>query len=124
MLVRFPFLVLRRLIMNTTFEQNSNFNSKSRIYEGYFEESASRAGSIRRGLESFLYISASILTAMTSAKAIALFKVIGMAGTLVGFVGIIGAVEQGTLGMGAGFWLGTLLVGIEYLCLRSKRRKV
>ena len=110
--------------MNTTFEQNSNFNSKSRTYEGYFEESASRAGNIRSGLESFLYIIASILTAMTSAKAIALFKVIGMAGALVGFVGIIGAVEQGTLGMGAGFGLGTLLVGIEYLCLRSKRRKV
>jgi hypothetical protein len=108
--------------MNTTFEQNSNFNSKSRIYEGYFEESASRAGNIRRGLESFLYIIASILTAMTSAKAIALFKVIGVAGALVGFVGIIGAVEQGTLGMGAGLLLGTLLVGIEYLCLRPKRR--
>ena len=109
--------------MNTTFEQKRNFNSNSRIFEGYFEETVSRAGSFRRGLDSFLYIIAAILTALTSAKAIALFKVVGVASALVGFVGIIGAVEQGTLGMGMGFLLGALLVGIEYLCLRPKRRR-
>ena len=83
--------------MNTTFEQKRNFNSNSRIFEGYFEETVSSAGSFRRGLDSFLYIIAAILTALTSAKAIALFKVIGVASALVGFVGIIGAMETGAI---------------------------
>ena len=109
--------------MNTTFEKNSSFNSNNRIFEGYFEESAKSVGRLHRGLDSFLYIIASILTTLTSAKAIALFKVIGVACSLVGFVGIIGAVERGTLGMGAGFLLGALLIGVEYLCLRPKRRR-
>ena len=109
--------------MNTTFEQNRSFNSNNRIFEGYFEESTQSIGKLRRRLDSFLYIIASILTAMTSAKAIALFKVIGVACSLVGFVGIIGAVECGTLGFGAGFLLGALLIGVEYLCLRPKRRR-
>ena len=109
--------------MNTTFEKNSTFNSNSRIFEGYFEDNTQKVRSFHKGLDSFLYIIASILTALTSAKAIALFKVIGVACSLVGFVGIIGAVECGTLTMSAGVLLGAFVIGIEYLCLRPKRHQ-
>ena len=41
----------------------------------------------------------------------------------IGMIGIFGAVECGSLGIGAGFLLGMLLVAVEYLCLRTQRRK-
>lgn len=108
--------------MNTAFEKNGNFNSNNRIFEGYFEEPAKTFGTIRRGLDSFLYIIVSVITALSSAKAIALYKVFGVACSLVGFIGVIGAVERGSLGFGAGLLIGAVLIGVEYLCLRSKRR--
>lgn len=107
--------------MNTTFEKNSNFNSNNRIFEGYFEEPAKAVGTLRRGVDSFLYIIISVITAMTSAKAIALYKVFGVACSLVGFIGVIGAVERGSLGFGAGLLIGAVLIGVEYLCLRPRR---
>ena len=107
--------------MNTTFEKNSSLNSKTRIFEGYFEESAKTVGRVQRALDSFLYIISMLITALTSARAISVLRTFGVAGALVGFVGVIGAVEQGSLGFGAAFLLGAILIGIEYLCLRRRR---
>ena len=107
--------------MNTTFDKNINFDSKSRIFETCFEEAKKLAKQIFRGVDSFLCIIIALLNALTSAKTVAIFKLLGVAGALIGFVGIIGAVEQGTLTLGTAFLIGAILIGIEYLCLRPRR---
>ncbi len=109
--------------MNTCFENNSRFNSNNRIYEGYFTEFQKPAGRVRRALDFFLYIIAAALTALTSARALCIYRTVGVAGSLVGLAGIIGAMECGTLSLGAGLLIGAALVGIEYLCLRPRKNE-
>ena len=108
--------------MNAYFENNNGYNSNSRIIEAYFGETLSQQRMHRRGAELLLSMLAALLSALTSAKARSILKALSVAVCLVGFVGIIGAMEQGTLGLGAGFLIGMLLVGIEYLCLRRRHQ--
>ncbi len=108
--------------MNTCFEQSSNFNSNNRIFKDYFSTTAKPVGNLRRKLDAFLYIIVSLCAAFPIAKAAHVLRAIGVAGSLVGFVGIIGAMEFGTLSLGAGLLLGALFIGFEYLCLRPRRK--
>ena len=110
--------------MNRTAEQNRSFNSNSRIFEAHFEEYAIPQKSLRQVMDLFLYIIAIAFRFITSAKAVAWLRVVGVAGSLVGMIGIIGAVEQGNIGLGSAFLMGSALIAIEYLCLRPKRNQV
>lgn len=100
--------------MNASYERNGRFDSNSRIFEGYYTESAPRASKLRNALESIC----------ASEKARTLFatlRVFGTALSLVGFVGVIGAMENGSLSLLNGLLLGSLLLSVEYLCLRRRR---
>ena len=107
--------------MNAYFDRNNEFNSNSRIFEAYYQEIAKPAGKLQRWIDAAL----SKLSALTKPEnlttAIRLAKVAGVALSLVGLVGIIGAMESGALGLGNGLLIGSLLVGVEYLCLRGRR---
>ena len=108
--------------MNAYFDKNDCFNSNSRIIEAYFTETARRQSTADRVVKTLLSVLAVILSALTSARARCIFKVLSVAVCFVGFVGIIGAMEQGTIGLGAGFLIGMLLIGVEFICLRSRQK--
>ena len=122
MLTTVPFLVITRCKMNAYFEKNQDFNSNNRIIEAYFTESISRTRSARRVCDLLVSMLTAILSALTSTKARCIFKALSVSVCLIGFVGIIGAMEQGTIGLGAGFLIGMLLVGFEFLCLRHRQQ--
>ena len=108
--------------MNAYFQQNEDFSSNKRIFEAYYNEAIKPAGRMQKSLDtllSYLYI---MIKALTSARAKAVLKAFTVAVSLVGFVGVIGAMEQGALGLGAGLAIGAVLIGAEYLCLRGKRQ--
>ena len=94
------------------------FNSNRRIYEGYFADVTNTKNSWKR-ISDFLFLILRFLSGQTVIRTV---KTVAIALSLIGFVGIIGAMENGTLGLGAGLLIGTLLLAIEYLCLRGRHR--
>ncbi|MBR3893631.1 MAG: hypothetical protein IKJ35_00635 [Clostridia bacterium] len=108
--------------MNTYFDQNEGFNSNKRIFEAYYQEARKPAGKLQRALDALLSSLSSLAKTETRAKVIRLAKACGVAVSLIGFVGVIGAMERGTLGLGSGLLIGALLIGAEYLCLRGRRQ--
>ncbi len=108
--------------MNAYFENNDNFNSNNRIMEAYFRETAIKPRATCKIGKLLFYDLAELLMILTCDKAKSIAKALSVAVCLIGFVGIIGAMEQGTLGLGAGFLIGMLLVGVEFLCLRHRQQ--
>lgn len=107
--------------MNTYFEHNNDFNSNKRIMEAYFGEAISRPRPFARALEALLSLLFRLWQILTCPVGRRIIKASSVAVSLVGLVGIVGAIEQGTLGLGIGLLLGAILVAIEYLCLRPRR---
>ncbi len=95
--------------MNKYYENNGAFYSNNRIY--------TRTGRTAFSLAALLAMLLSLLSNKTVCGVIRALVTVGI---LVGFVGIIGAMDAGTLGLGAGLCIGTLLLGAEYLCLRRQ----
>ncbi len=108
--------------MNTYFDKNESFNSNNRIFEAYYQEVRKPAGKLQRALDALLSSLCALSKAENKAKVIRVARLLGMAVSLVGFVGVIGAMESGMLGLGSGLLIGALLVGAEYLCLRGCRQ--
>ena len=106
--------------MNASFEKNANFNSNNRIFEEYFVESARPVDLPRRLLESCTAIARRVSAYARQSALARVLRVSGVAASLIGFVGVIGAMERGTLSLGAGLLIGALLIGVEYLCLRKQ----
>ena len=106
--------------MNAYFDRNNEFNSNRRIIEAYFTESVRQPSAAWKASKALLSMLEALLALFTCAKAKCIFKALSVAACLVGFIGIIGAMEQGTLGLGIGFLAGMALVGIEFLCLRRR----
>ena len=107
--------------MNAYFNKNESFDSNKRIIEAYFGESATRANSLQKLLDSLLYAISLILQVLTCSTARRIAKACAVAVTLVGFIGVIGAMESGALGLGTGLAIGAVLIVIEILCLRPHR---
>lgn len=108
--------------MNRYFEKNDIFSSNSRIFEGYFDDVTAQKSGLEKWLEKLSCVLLSILVFLSSSTLVKTVKCLGVAGALVGFVGIIGAMEQGTLGLGTGLCIGGALLLVEYLCLRGSHR--
>ena len=107
--------------MNTCFDKKAEFDSNKRIMEAYFGEDAIAENPWRKYAEQFLFLLASLLRICTCAKARRICKAASLAVCLVGFIGIIGAMERGVIGLGLGFLIGAVLIGVEALCLRPHR---
>ena len=104
--------------MNKYFDRNDVINSNSRIYEGYFTDVSNTKNPLKK-LSDILFLILRFLSGQTLIRTI---KTVMVALSLIGFLGIIGAMENGTLGFGTGLLIGTLLLAIEYLCLRGHHR--
>ena len=103
--------------MNTCYHQPKDFISNKGIIDAYFGESAARV-SVGEKMLSMLLVLVRFLTCSTVRR---IAKATAVAVTLVAFIGVIGAMESGFLSLGAGLFIGTFLLGIEYLCLRPHR---
>lgn len=104
--------------MNKYFDKNDMFDSNSRIYEGYFADVTNTKNPLKK-LSDLLFMILRFLSGQTVIRTV---KAVAVALSLIGFVGIIGAMENGTLGLGTGLVIGALLLAIEYLCLRGRHR--
>ncbi len=107
--------------MNTCFDKNSEFDSNKRIIEAYFGEDAIPSSPWRKYAEQLLFLLSALLRVLTCTKARRICKAVSLALCLVGFIGIIGAMERGVIGLGLGLLIGIAIIGIEALCLRSHR---
>ena len=104
--------------MNKYFDKNDMFDSNSRIYEGFFAD-VTNAKNPWKKISDFLFL---ILRFLSGQTVIRCAKATAVALSLIGFVGIIGAMENGALGLGTGLLIGALLLAVEYLCLRGHHR--
>ena len=107
--------------MNRYFENNDQYISNKRIFEAYFTEKTVAPSPAKKMLDSLLSVLLSILAILSGSVAKRLYRVGAVAACMIGFVGMIGAVERGTLSMGVAFLIGIALLGIEIICLKKHR---
>ena len=107
--------------MNAYYNKNEAFDSNKRIIEAYFGESVRAESPFKKLFEQVLYLLSVVLQALTCTAVRRVAKATTVAILLIGFVGVIGAMESGALGLGTGLLIGGLLVGLEILCLRPHR---
>lgn len=107
--------------MNKYFDNRDEYISNKRIFEAYFTETKQVANPLKKWFDSILFILSCMITALTSARAKAIYRVLTVALCIIGFIGTVGAVERGTLSMGAALLIGLAFVGIEILCLKKHR---
>ena len=109
--------------MNKVFANEQYIISNKRIIEAYFTEAEIAPNALRKVLDRICALLVSILSVLTSARAVALFKTAAVVGCLIGFVGLIGAMERGSLSLLGGLLLSVPVIGIEYLTLKSYCKK-
>ena len=109
--------------MNKYFETNDRFNSNKRIFDAYYEETARRIGGIRGALDSVLYLLSVILSAILCERARRITKALVICTCFIGFIGVIGAIDHGSISLGAGLLIALALLAIEFLCLKKSARR-
>ena len=105
--------------MNISYQNNGRIYSNNDIFCNYFNVGA-RPSKMRKAADAMLAALSLILTFLTAARTRTLARALGFGLCLIGFVGIIGAMETGAIGLGFGLILGAALFGIEVLCLRRQ----
>ena len=108
--------------MNRSYTENDQFISNSGIYAQLYGEAEFDKKSIRSKLNVLLFKLYSLIEILVGATALRLYKVAGAALSLIGIIGIAGAIETGRLSIVAGLFLCALLLGVEYVCLRPAKK--
>ena len=108
--------------MNRCFDDKSRFDSNNRSYKKVLPEVSVVTKKRFVPGTSLLERVRTTLALRVSARVLNLCRAAALALTLVLFVGIIGAMERGTLGFGRGMLWGTVILGVEYLALRSIKK--
>ena len=104
--------------MNAYYNNKRLVDSNNDIIEAYFTEKIIHRGAFFRALEWLLALVFALIGSMCSAKARRIYRASAVALSLVGMIGVIGAMESGALGMGMGLLIGALFIGVELLALR------
>ena len=105
--------------MNISYQNNGQAYSNNDIFADYFN-AGTRPSKMRKAADALLAALSLILTFLTAARTRVVSRAIGFGLCLVGFVGIIGAMETGAISLGFGLVLGAAILGIEVLCLRRR----
>ena len=105
--------------MNISYQNNGQVYSNNDIFADYFNVSA-RPSKMRKAADAMLAALSLILTFLTAARTRVIARTVVFGLTLVGFVGIIGAMEAGSISLGFGLVWGGAILGIELLCLRRQ----
>ncbi len=109
--------------MNAFFDKNEYYSSNKGILEAYLGECVPSPNKLKKVLGGMRIFWNTLCAALLSKKVLCVLKALGMAISLVGFVGIIGAMEHGKLQLGTGLFIGALLLAVEILCLRPHTRQ-
>ena len=105
--------------MNISYQNNGRIYSNNDIFGDYFNVGA-KPSKMRKAADAMLAALSFVLAFLTATRTRVVARALGFGICLVGFVGIIGAMETGALSLGLGLVLGALLLGIEVLCLRRQ----
>ena len=105
--------------MNISYQNNGQSYSNNDIFADYFNVGA-RHSKMRKAADAMLAALSLILAFLTATRTRVVVRAFGFGLCLVGFVGIIGAMEAGTVSLGFGLILGGAILGIELLCLRRQ----
>ena len=105
--------------MNISYQNNERIYSNNDIFGDYFNVGA-RPSKMRKAADAMLAALSLILTFLTATRTRVVARALGFGLCLVGFVGIIGAMETGAISLGFGLILGGAILGIELLCLRRQ----
>lgn len=109
--------------MNTYFENERSFSSNRGIIEAYLGQDVKPVGSFQKLFETILSWLAACVAFLSCVAVRRVIKTFGVAVSLVGFIGIVGAIEHGTIGIGTGLIIGSILLVIELLCLRPRAHR-
>lgn len=109
--------------MNKYFETNDRFNSNKRIFDAYYEEAERSVGGIRGALDSVLYLLSVILSAVLCERVRRIARALAICICFVGFVGVIGAIDHGSISLGTGLLIALALLAIELLCFKKSARR-
>lgn len=107
--------------MNTYYQNHSQISSNNDIFEEYFFGGARPVSARKRAADRVLAILSAIILFFCSARVRTVARISVVALSLVVLVGIIGAVEHGTLSLGLGLLFGLGMVALEVSCLRRRR---
>ena len=107
--------------MNAYYERNARVNSNNRNIRDRFNNTISHTQPMREAVDMPLLWLLRMLASLCNPTVCRVVKLVVFASVFVGFIGIIGAMQSGSLGLGTGFLIGCLLLAVEYLCLRSKK---
>ena len=105
--------------MNISYQNNGRIYSNNDIFGDYFNVGA-RPSKMRKAADAMLAALSLILAFLTATRTRAVARALGFGLCLVGFVGIIGAMEAGSISLGFGLLLSGAILGIELLCLRRQ----
>ena len=105
--------------MNISYQNNGRVYSNNDIFAEYFNV-GKKPSKMRKAADAMLAALSLFLAFLCAARTRVIARAIGFGLCLVGFIGIIGAMETGAIGLGFGLILGAALLGIEVLCLRRQ----
>ena len=105
--------------MNISYQNSRRIYSNNDIFADYFNVGA-RHSKMRKAADAMLAALSLILAFLTAARTRVAVRAIGFGLCLVGFIGIIGAMETGAISLGFGLILGGAILSIELLCLRRQ----
>lgn len=105
--------------MNKYYSNQDQINSNKRIFEAYFTEIDTRPNKLEKMLDRILSFLAILVSAITSTRARSIAKVAIVVACLIGFVGVIGAMEHGSISVGVGLLLSATLLLVEFFCLKK-----
>lgn len=105
--------------MNISYQNNGRIYSNNDIFADYFN-AGSRPSKMRKAADALLAALSLILAFLTAARTRTVARAVGFGLCLVGFVGVIGAMETGAISLGFGLVLGVAILGVEALCLRRR----
>ncbi len=105
--------------MNISYQNNGQVYSNNDIFAEYFNAGA-RPSKMRKAADALLAALSLVLAFLTASRTRTVARCVGFGLCLVGFIGIIGAMESGAIALGLGLVLGAALLGIEALLLRCQ----
>ena len=103
--------------MNAYFNKESDFISNKRIIGAYFGEDVVVQSNLSKAIDTIVALLLTITAFFSRTVVRRVLKASALSLCLVLSLGIVGAMEHGTLSLGWGILLGAFLVGIEALCL-------
>ena len=105
--------------MNISYQNNGRIYSNNDIFADCFNV-GTRPSKMRKAADAMLAALSLILAFLTATRTRVVARALGFGLCLVGFIGIIGAMETGAISLGFGLILGGAILGIELLCLRRQ----